>query len=194
MKLTLPPENLRRANVPLASFLPNSIGADETSYPNRAAVVPSARLFSRDRIGFSVLAAVLLPLCGLQAAAPELHVFPTVQADAIGQKLQSAMVWADPSQNTPGVAVVFRKTFQLSAKPARADLHLFADARYVLWVNGSYVERGPNRFQPNGPEYDTINVAPFLKAGRNVIAVIVAGNLSGGKIMKKGSCKLILYL
>ena len=129
------------------------------------------------------MAAILLPFCGLRAAAPELHVFPTVQADAIGQKLQSAMVWADPSQNTPGVAVVFRKTFQLSAKPARADLHLFADARYVLWVNGKYVERGPNRFQPNGPEYDTINVAPFLKAGRNVIAVLVAGNLSGGKIM-----------
>ena len=123
---------------------------------------------------------------GLMAASPTppLRVFPTIQSDAIGQKLQSAMIWSGAESNKTGVALAFRRKFDLAKQPAQAALHIFADARYVLWVNGTYVERGPNRFQPNGPEYDTINLAPHLQAGTNVIAVLVAGNLSGGKVMR----------
>jgi hypothetical protein len=28
--------------------------------------------------------------------------------------------------------------------------------RYMLWINGRYVERGPCRFVPAHPEYDTL--------------------------------------
>ena len=63
-------------------------------------------------------------------------------------------------------------------------MFIFADARYILWVNGQYVERGPARFQPNGPEYDAIDLAPQLQAGSNVVALLVVGNLSGGKVMR----------
>ena len=132
----------------------------------------------------ALVALLLAPLAALYGAAPALHTFPTIHADAIGQKLQSAMIWADPSQDKPGVTIAFRKTFDLPVKPTQAALHLFADVRYVLWVNGTYVERGPNRFQPNGPEYDTINLVPHLQAGRNAVAVLVVGNLSGGKVMR----------
>ncbi len=63
-------------------------------------------------------------------------------------------------------------------------MHIFADARYILWVNGRYVERGPARFQPNGPEYDSVDVTAELKPGENTVAILVVGNLSGGKIMR----------
>ena len=139
----------------------------------------------RTSIVLTALTALLLaPLAALSGAAPALHAFPTIHADAIGQKLQSAMIWADPSTDKPGVTLAFRKTFALPVKPTQAALHLFADVRYVLWVNGTYVERGPNRFQPNGPEYDTINLVPHLKAGTNAVAVLVMGQLSGGKVMR----------
>ena len=138
---------------------------------------------SHTRLAFAT-ALLLAPLAELPAAAPALHGFSTIQADPIGRKLQSAMIWADPLQNKPGVAIAFRKTFALPVKPRQAAFHLFADARYVLWVNGTYVERGPNRFQPNGPEYDTIDLAPCLQAGTNAIAVLVVGDLSGGKVMQ----------
>ena len=95
--------------------------------------------------------------------APPLHEFPGIQADAVGRKLQSAMIWAGPEAKGDGVAVAFRKTFQLARQPGRAEMFIFADARYLLWVNGQYVERGPARFQPNGPEYDTIDLAPQLQ-------------------------------
>jgi hypothetical protein len=125
-----------------------------------------------------------LEVLPLRAAAPALHAFPSNQSDAIGKKLQSAMIWAEPEANGDGVAAAFRRTFQLTRLPDKADLFVFADARYILWVNGQYVERGPARFQPNGPEYDTIDLASHLQAGSNVLALLVFGNLSGGKVMR----------
>jgi hypothetical protein len=77
----------------------------------------------------------------------------------------------------------FRKTFNLQIKPQQALFHIFADARYLIWVNGSYVQRGPARFQPNGPEYDTIDLTAYLSPGPNAVALLVVGNLSGGKVM-----------
>ena len=64
-----------------------------------------------------------------------------------------------------------------------AALHLFADVRYLLWVNGKYVTRGPARFNPKGPEYDTVPIDRILKAGVNTIAVLVMANASNGKMM-----------
>ena len=104
--------------------------------------------------------------------------------ESVGKALQGAFIWTDQPRDQSGVCIGFRRSFELAAKPSSAVLHLFADARYILWVNGTYVDRGPSRFQPNGPEYDTIDIAPFLKSGKNVVAVLVAGNLSGGKVMR----------
>ncbi len=117
-------------------------------------------------------------------AFPPLHAFPTIKTDARGQQLQSAMIWTNPPVEQPGVTVGFRKAFTLPRQPNQALLYLFADVRYVLWVNGAYVERGPARFLPNGPQYDAIDLAPFLHAGNNTLAVLVAGELSGGKVMR----------
>jgi len=130
---------------------------------------------------------ILCLVCAGEAKAqpaPPLHLFPTIQADAVGRKLTSAMIWAGPEAKGDGVAVAFRRTFQLARQPRSADIFIFADARYLLWVNGQYVERGPARFQPNGPEYDTIDIASQLQAGSNVVALLVVGNLSGGKVMR----------
>jgi len=132
--------------------------------------------------GFLVLLLLALPLPIV--AAPALHTFTTIQSDPMGRALQNAMIWTQPAETQSGVAIAFRKTFELTAKPDAAKLQLFADARYVLWVNGTYVERGPARFQPNGPEYDTIDLATCLQTGTNVVAVLVVGNLSGGKVMR----------
>ncbi|MEI6322811.1 MAG: alpha-L-rhamnosidase C-terminal domain-containing protein [bacterium] len=120
----------------------------------------------------------------LPQVAPQLTQCLKIVQDPIGITLQSTFVWADLPADQQGVALGFRKTFDLAAKPDFAGFHLFADARYILWVNGTYVDRGPARFQPNGPEYDTIDITRFLKPGKNVVALLVAGNISGGKVMR----------
>ena len=108
----------------------------------------------------------------------------TFKADPVGESLSAAMVStsARPSETSSGACVVFRRRFTLWSVPKAATLHLFADARYVLWVNGRCVERGPARFEPAAPEYDSVAVAPYLRAGENAISVLVTGRISNGKV------------
>jgi alpha-L-rhamnosidase len=68
---------------------------------------------------------------------------------------------------------LFRRTFELRDVPAHAPARLTADSRYVLWVNGHEVGRGPARSQPSRQRYDAYDLAPYLVAGTNVVAVLV---------------------
>jgi alpha-L-rhamnosidase len=68
---------------------------------------------------------------------------------------------------------MFRRTFNLETVPAEAPARLTADSRYVLWVNGQEVGRGPARSQPYRQRYDSYDLAPHLCVGTNVVAVLV---------------------
>jgi hypothetical protein len=68
---------------------------------------------------------------------------------------------------------MFRTTFDVEALPAEAPARLTADSRYVLWVNGREVGRGPARSQPYRQRYDSYDLAAYLSVGANVIAVLV---------------------
>jgi alpha-L-rhamnosidase len=68
---------------------------------------------------------------------------------------------------------MFRRTFDVEVHPAEAPARVSADSRYVLWVNGHEVGRGPARSQPYRQRCDSYDLAPYLTAGRNVIAVLV---------------------
>ncbi|HEY4266802.1 MAG TPA: family 78 glycoside hydrolase catalytic domain [Galbitalea sp.] len=69
--------------------------------------------------------------------------------------------------------VHYRRSFDLDSVPASVPARLTADSRYVLWVNGVEVGRGPIRSQPRRLRYDEYDIAPFLTAGRNTVAVLV---------------------
>jgi hypothetical protein len=68
--------------------------------------------------------------------------------------------------------VLFRKRLALEHVPARAPARITADSRYVLFVNGDEVSRGPIRSQPRKLHYDVIDIAGRLVPGDNVIAVL----------------------
>ena len=57
--------------------------------------------------------------------------------------------------------------------PAAAPARFTADSRYVLWVNGQEVGRGPARSQPARHRYDEYDLAPYLVEGTNVVAVLM---------------------
>ena len=101
-----------------------------------------------------------------------------------GPDLQKSMIWTSAPSPANTHFVAFRKQFNLPDVPHDALLSLFADVRYLLWINGEYVTRGPARFQPEGPEYDTVQVGPSLKAGSNTLVVLVMANASNGKMMQ----------
>jgi len=67
----------------------------------------------------------------------------------------------------------FRKALDLPARPQRFVVHVTADNRYQLWVNGARVVWGPARGDLNHWRYETVDLAPHLRAGRNVVAAVV---------------------
>jgi len=95
----------------------------------------------------------------------------------VSQQLQNSMIWIEPlDEMTQGFA--FRKVFYVTHEKINfAKAHIFADSRYILWINGQYVDRGPCRFDPQRPEYDTMDISKFLKQGENTIAVLVQTNI-----------------
>jgi hypothetical protein len=67
----------------------------------------------------------------------------------------------------------FRRVFDVEDLPPRAPLRLLAFAVCVFWVNGVEVGRGPIRSQPRRLRYDEYDIAPYLRPGRNALAVLV---------------------
>ena len=67
----------------------------------------------------------------------------------------------------------FRKTFELSAKPDKFIIHVSADNRYKLFVNGEQVSSGPARCDIYNWAFETVDIAPQLRTGKNTIAAVV---------------------
>ncbi|MBK1879160.1 amylo-alpha-1,6-glucosidase [Pelagicoccus mobilis] len=89
---------------------------------------------------------------------------------------------------------LFRLDFALEQTPAEALLHLFADTRYRLRVNGVFASAGPARFVTEYPEYDTVDIAQSLRPGANCITVeINVFGASSFQTMKNGAAGFIAW-
>ena len=67
----------------------------------------------------------------------------------------------------------FRKSFELAAVPDKFIIHISADNRYRLFVNGQAVCFGPARGDLAHWFYESIDIAKFLKPGKNLLAAVV---------------------
>ncbi|HKJ33968.1 MAG TPA: alpha-L-rhamnosidase C-terminal domain-containing protein [Balneolales bacterium] len=67
----------------------------------------------------------------------------------------------------------YRRDFNLMNKPNAFVIHVSADNRYKLYVNGHYVSNGPSKGDLAHWRFETVNIAPYLKSGHNVIAATV---------------------
>ncbi len=67
----------------------------------------------------------------------------------------------------------FRRTFALDTTPKRFVIHASGDNRYELFVNGHRVLAGPARGDLKHWRYETLDIAPQLHAGKNVLAAVV---------------------
>lgn len=80
-------------------------------------------------------------------------------------------IWAG-ARNPDRHAVALRRTVDLERVPVSAPARVCAVARYVLWVNGVEVARGPARANPRSQPYDVVDLAPHLRIGTNVVAAV----------------------
>ncbi|PZR29987.1 MAG: alpha-rhamnosidase [Citrobacter freundii] len=67
----------------------------------------------------------------------------------------------------------FRKNVDMMAKPDSFNIYVSADNRYKLYVNGQLVSLGPARGDLNYWNYEQVDLAPYLHAGKNSIAATV---------------------
>jgi len=67
----------------------------------------------------------------------------------------------------------FRKTMTLEQKPSSFRVHVSADNRYKLFVNGQQVSQGPARGDLYFWNFETLDLAPYLTAGKNTVSAVV---------------------
>ena len=102
----------------------------------------------------------------------------------------SSWIWSDedgPSDSW----MCFRTTVAVDAVPEKVAARIAADSTYWLWINGRPVvtagglKRGPT---PNDTYCDEVDLAPYLKRGKNCVAALVwfwgadgSSHMSSGK-------------
>jgi alpha-L-rhamnosidase len=111
----------------------------------------------------AIRACVLVCAGALSAANPDLLTRPW------------SAHWISPPNASPFDYGVyhFRRTFELNAAPASFLIHVTADNRYKLYVNGEMVSLGPARGDLYHWRYESVDIAHHLKAGKNVLAAVV---------------------
>ena len=77
-----------------------------------------------------------------------------------------------PPRETWNRFCYLRRTVELNSIPASAPARVTADSRFVLFVNGVEVVRGPARSVPERLAWTEIDLAQFLRPGRNAIAAL----------------------
>ncbi len=68
---------------------------------------------------------------------------------------------------------MFRRKITLENTVKQAKVRMFADTRYIFYINGVQVGRGPCRSDPRWQYYDVYDVTHLLSAGENLLAAQV---------------------
>ncbi|TBN02921.1 glycoside hydrolase [Hyunsoonleella flava] len=82
----------------------------------------------------------------------------------------------------------FRKTIAFEEIPETLEAHIAVDSKFWMWINGEMVlfegglSRGPSqagdwnrkeKITPANSWFETVNIQPYLKKGKNTIAILV---------------------
>jgi hypothetical protein len=130
--------------------------------------------FTRRRFLLETGAATLVASAPVSGAQPQ-----ESAKSALGRPDLSRRPWRASWIAVPGAPATeygvyhFRRTFELAAKPERFVVHVSGDNRYQLFVNGRRVAWGPARGDLYHWRYETVDVAPDLEPGKNVLAAVV---------------------
>lgn len=81
--------------------------------------------------------------------------------------------------NDPGL-YLFRKSLNLETVPQKFEVRVSADNRYKLYINEALVSFGPALGDIEHWNYETVDLAPYLNKGENIIAA---------KVWNEGSLK-----
>ena len=78
----------------------------------------------------------------------------------------------DNSNSQFGV-YLFRKEILIKTKPDKFIIHVSADNRYKVYINGVYICNGPARSYLFKWNFESIDISSYLHSGKNIISSIV---------------------
>jgi alpha-L-rhamnosidase len=81
-------------------------------------------------------------------------------------------IWQRGARETDNFYLLARKEIALDRIPAGAKIFVTAGSIYKLYINGTYIGRGPNPSDHSYYYYDIYDVSSHLKPGKNAIAAI----------------------
>jgi alpha-L-rhamnosidase len=117
-------------------------------------------MFKHTGLACALLAAFLLLMAKAQAASPT-NAWTAEWITALGAAERDEVV------------LHFRKQLNLREAPEHFLVDVSADNQFLLYVNQQRVGSGPNRSDPAHWRYETYDLAPFLHAGKNILAATV---------------------
>lgn len=116
-----------------------------------------------NKLSYIIIA--LLALMPFTAEAQEVEVNPSLIHDI----WKAYWLSVAPEKQTDYGVYVFRKTARLDSVPSRYLVHVSADNRFILYVNGRRVGMGPSLGDIRHWYYETFDLAPYLQKGDNEV-------------------------
>lgn len=116
---------------------------------------------------------VFLLLVVQDIADAQIQVWPDEQNRWRNQLWQASWITHPEVSGRDYGVFLFRKEFELDQSAEHFILHISADNRYRLFVNGHMALEGPARSDPHHWVYESVDIAPLLMPGSNVLAVMV---------------------
>jgi hypothetical protein len=126
--------------------------------------------FSRGRIVLHTFTFVFLSLQFFTAHSQE---SANINPDILSRSWKSKWITYPGITGKEFGVYLFRKDFKLNTRPNKFIVHVSADNRYKLYVNGQQVCNGPARGDNYKWYFETTDISTYLKSGTNVIAAEV---------------------
>ena len=95
------------------------------------------------------------------------------------ESVRQISLWKASWVTLPGIGATdygvyeFQKEISLTAVPPQYTVFVTGDNRYKLFVNDRLVSIGPARGDLTHWNYETVDLAPYMKVGRNTVRAIV---------------------
>jgi alpha-L-rhamnosidase len=112
----------------------------------------------------------LTVFCLLFAAAFT-HAQP--QADSLQRDWHASWITHPTAPLRDPIVLHFRRALTVESVPSRYIVHVSADNRFILYVNGQRVGDGPARGDLAHWRYEQFDLAPLLKPGANLVTATV---------------------
>ncbi len=94
------------------------------------------------------------------------------RTNAAGRRAEARWIWSPPQEDMKNFYLYARKKLFLNEPPEKAPLMCACRGVYQLYVNGRFLGRGPSPCDARRQYFDRYDIAPFLRTGENVIAVV----------------------